>query len=324
MWPSEKYVELPDLTMAYWEAGTPRADRPSVILCHGFPEIAYSWRHILPAIAAAGFHVIAPDQRGYGRTGKPHHDTGTADDVPLYDMAHLCADMAHLLDALSLDQAIFAGHDWGGIMTWQLPFYHSDRVAGLIGVNTPFIPRLSIDPIAAFRAALGDDMYIVAFQNYGQAEAVLDADVGRGLRCFYRTGGEPQTAPPWSHFELLNILKLDEASWPGTALFDAQDFQVYEEAFTRSGFRGAINWYRNFTRNWQLSADFEQKITVPGLMISAANDPFLPPSMAQGMEKYVPDLETHIIPDCGHWTQNEKPKELCDLMVDWLARRFVV
>ncbi len=324
MWPTEKYIELPDLTMAYWEAGTARPDRPSVILCHGFPEIAYSWRHILPAIAAAGFHVIAPDQRGYGRTGRPHNDRGNEEDVALYDMPHLCGDMAQLLDGLGLNQAIFAGHDWGGIMTWQLPFYHADRVAGLIGVNTPFIPRLSMDPIIAFREALGEDMYIVAFQNYGQAEKVLDADVARGLRCFYRTKGEPQVTPPWSQFELLNILKLDESTWPGEPLFSPEDFAVYESAFEQSGFRGPINWYRNFTRNWQLSENFEQTITVPSLMISAENDPFLPPSMAQGMDKYVHDLEAHILPDCGHWTQNEQPEALSHLMVDWLTRRFVV
>lgn len=324
MWPEEKYIELPDLTMAYWEAGTPSPSRPSIILCHGFPEIAYSWRYILPEIAAAGFHVIAPDQRGFGKTGQPHNDPQTADGVALYDMPHLCGDMAHLLDALGLERAVFAGHDWGGIMMWQLPFYYPERIAGLIGVNTPFIPRLTLDPIDAFRAALGDDMYIVAFQKYGIAEAKLDADIARALRCFYRTGAGPQTEQPWSHFELLNILDLDEATWPGKPLLSAADFAVYEEAYTQSGFRGPINWYRNFSRNWELSASFEQKVSMPSLMISAENDGFLPPSMAEGMGKYVDDLEKHIIPNCGHWTQNERPAELNALMIDWLTRRFVM
>ena len=323
-WQAPRYIDLPDLRMAVFEAGEPRSDRPSLVLCHGWPEVAYSWRKVVPLLAAEGWHVIVPEQRGYGFTGKVLSDNGDESGVPLYDMAHLNADMAHLLDAFGLEKAVFAGHDWGGIMMWQLPFHHPDRIAGLISVNTPFIPRLSDDPIKLMRAALGDDFYVVTFQDYGRADAVFDADPAKLLRLLYRKAGGPAVDidPAFERVEMLNMLQVDEAKWPGVPLLNDEDFAYYVEAFKRAGFRGGINWYRNFTRNWQMSADFEQKVPHPSLMICAADDRVLPPSMAEGMDKYVPDLETHIIDDCGHWTQNEQPDALARLMTDWLTRRF--
>lgn len=328
-WQTPSYLELPDLRMAVFEAGEKRADRPSLVLCHGWPEMAYSWRKIVPLLVAQGWHVIAPDQRGYGFTGTALSDSGDARGVALYDMAHLTGDLAHLLDAMDIEKAIFTGHDWGGFVIWQLPFHHPDRVAGLIGVNTPFIPRLSDEPIKLFRAAFGDDFYISVFQDYGRAEAVFDADPAKLLRLLYRratAAGDTPATPPRPEFErieLLNMLQIDEAEWPGVALLEGDDFAYYVDGFKRSGFRGGINWYRNFTRNWELSVDFEQKIDHPSLMLCAADDRVLPPSSAEGMPAYIADLETHIIHDCGHWTQNEQPEKLANLMLDWLARRFV-
>ena len=323
-WYNPDYIDLPDLRMAVFEDGEKRADRPSLVLCHGWPEVAYSWRKVVPLLVAEGWHVIVPEQRGFGLTGEALSDSGAADGVPLYDMAHLNADMAHLLDAFELEKAVFAGHDWGGIMMWQLPFHHPDRIAGLIGVNTPFIPRLSDDPIKLMRAALDDDFYVVMFQDYGRAEAVFDADPAKLLRLLYRQAGGPavEIDPAFERVEMLNMLKLDEAKWPGIPLLNEEDFSYYVDAFKQAGFRGGINWYRNFTRNWEMAAAFEQNVPHPSLMICAAEDRVLPPSMADGMDKYVPDLETHIINNCGHWTQNEQPEALAQLMTDWLARRF--
>jgi pimeloyl-ACP methyl ester carboxylesterase len=328
-WNEPNNLDLPNLRMAVFEAGTRVADRPSLVLCHGFPELAYSWRHIVGPLVEAGFHVVVPEQRGFGFTGNALNDPGDASGVELYDMTHLCGDLVHLLDALDIEQAIFVGHDWGGLITWQLPFFHAERVAGLVGVNTPFIPRLSMDPIAALRAVKGDDFYICAFQDYGVAEAQLDADIGHSLRGFYRKGGfidakrgDASNLREWENFELLKILQRDESAWPGALLLSDEEFAIYEAGFARTGFRGAINWYRNFTRNWEKSVDFEQKISVPSLMICAENDAALPPAMADGMDKYVADLETYLIEDCGHWTQSEKPEVLSGLMVDWLERRF--
>ena len=328
-WTAPSYVDLPDLRMALFEAGEKRDDRPSLVLCHGWPEVAYSWRKVVPLLAAQGWHVLVPEQRGFGLTGKALNDPGDETGVPLYDMAHLTGDLAALLAARSVDRAVFAGHDWGGFVIWQMPLLQPDCVAGLIGVNTPFIPRLSDDPIKLFRQVYGDDFYIAAFQDYGRAEAVFDADPAKMLRMMYRKSGGIDAVTPtdlpsdaWTRVELLNMLQDDEALWPGVALFDADDFNYYVDAYKRAGFRGGINWYRNFTRNWQMSEGIEQHVPQPSLMICAADDRVLPPEMADGMPAYVPDLETHIIADCGHWTQNEQPQELARLMLDWLTRRF--
>ena len=137
-WPQPRFAQINGVRMAYYEAG-PRTGVP-IVFSHGFPELAYSWRHQVAALAEAGHWVIAPDQRGYGLTDKPEAVTD-------YDMAHLTGDLVGLLDHLGVEKAIFCGHDWGGIIVWAMPLLHPDRVAGIIGLNTPFVPRLPIDPI---------------------------------------------------------------------------------------------------------------------------------------------------------------------------------
>lgn len=319
--PEPYYVKTNGLDMAVYEEGP--KDGVPVILCHGFPEIAYSWRHQLPALAKAGFRAIAPDQRGYGNTGGPKGP----DAIPLYDMKHLTGDLVGLLDALGLEKAIFAGHDWGGFVVWQMPLMHPDRVAGVIGVNTPFIPRGPIDPIEGMRMVFGEDMYIVFFQKYGEAEKLLGADVARSMRFWYRKSSMTLAefdARPASEKNLafLKAFQADESTWGGDQLLTKEEFDTYVRAFEKSGYEGGINWYRNFSRNWRQSEGIAEKVNVPGLMISAADDYVLRPSMADGMEQYVPDLEKHVIANCGHWTQSEQPDALNALMVDWLKRRF--
>ncbi len=319
--PEPRYVRTNGLDMALYEQGP--ADGVPVILCHGFPELAYSWRHQLPALAAAGFRAIAPDQRGYGNTGGPKGK----DAVPLYDMEHLTGDLTGLLDALGLEKAVFCGHDWGGIVVWQMPLLHPERVAGVIGVNTPFMPRPPLDPIGGMRHVFGEDMYIVYFQKYGEAEKILDADIPRSMRFWYRKSGmtlSQYDALPASQKNLafLKGYQAPEETWGGKPLLTPEEFGYYIRAFEKTGYEGGINWYRNFTRNWERSAGLTERVDVPALMISAADDYVLRPSMADGMEKYVPDLEKHVIPDCGHWTQSEQPEALNRNMIDWLKRRF--
>jgi pimeloyl-ACP methyl ester carboxylesterase len=183
-----------------------------------------------------------------------------------------------------------------------------------------------MDPIEAFKAIPGEEMYIVSFQEYGVAEAMLEQDIARSLRCFYRKfdnrENQPPAGPEWDNFNIMKILNNNEATWPGRVLLDEAALTHYTGAFTQTGFRGSLNWYRNFSRNWRLSEGFEQKIDDPCLMICAADDKVLPPSMAEGMPKYIADLEKHIIADCGHWTQQEQPAVLARHMTDWLTRRF--
>ena len=316
--PEPRMVRTNGIDMAVYEDG-PKDGLP-VVLCHGFPELAYSWRYQLPALAAAGFRVIAPDQRGYGRTSR-------SADVQSYDMPHLTGDLAGLLDALELKKAIFCGHDWGGLVVWQLPIYHPDRVAGVIGLNTPFLSRPPIDPIMAMRAVFGEDMYIVFFQKPDVADGLLAQDVARSFRFFMRknsfTAAEYAKRPSEQrNLALVHALQMNESGWPGEPLMPPDQLQVFIDTFRRTGFTGGINWYRNITRNWELSGTMEQRVRVPGLMIMAEDDVVLSPAMADGMEQFVPDLERVLIKRCGHWTQQEHPEETNRAMIDWLKRRF--
>lgn len=315
-WNAPHYAETNGIRMAYYEQGS----GVPVVMCHGFPELAYAWRHQIPAVASAGFRAIAPDQRGYGFTDRPEA-------IDSYDIRHLTADLVGLLDHLKIDKAVFVGHDWGGMVVWAMPLLHPSRVAGVIGVNTPFLPRAPMDPITLMRAAYGDDMYIVYFQKPGVADATLAADPGKTLRFFYRksslTIAEFDKLPAdQRNLALVSALQSDEGLWPGAQLHNAEEHEFFLKSFTRTGFTGGINWYRNFTRNWQLMENVTQTVNCPSLMVMADNDIVLRPALADGMNAFVPDLEKHLIRNCGHWTQTEQPAELNRIMVDWLKRRF--
>ena len=317
--PPVQRAQVNGIEMAYYEAG-PRQGVP-VILCHGFPELAFSWRHQIKALGEAGRWVIAPDQRGYGLTSRPK---AVAD----YDMEHLTGDLVALLDHLGVEKAIFCGHDWGGFVVWQMPLFHPERVAGVIGLNTPFLPRSPIDPIAAMRMRFGPDMYIVWFQTPDEPEAVLGADVEKTMRFFMRkpqglaTTAEP-TPEGGSTFAFKQLLQQWDASDVGGQLLDAEELAAFVETFQRTGFTGGINWYRNFSRNWERSEGQPARLdNLPCLMITAELDPVLSPAMAEGMPGMIGDLEMHMVAGSGHWTQQEKPEEVNRLILDWLQRRF--
>jgi pimeloyl-ACP methyl ester carboxylesterase len=296
---------------------------PAVVLCHGFPELGWSWRHQLPALAAAGFRAIAPDQRGYGGSSKP-------EPIEAYDIHHLTGDLVRLLDALGIERAVFAGHDWGGFVVWAMPVLHPDRVAGVIGVNTPYLARSPLPPTQLLRTLAGGDdgrIYILWFQKPGVAEAVLDADVELVFDRLMRGGVPPEEMlrrAAESGGDMNPFRRLRELETIGPPILDPAERAVYVDAFKKSGFRGGVSWYRNFDRNWQTAPGVgAQKIEVPCLMVTAEWDPVLTPAMAAGMPALCPDLETVMIPRCGHWTQQEKPDELNRVLVDWLARRFL-
>jgi pimeloyl-ACP methyl ester carboxylesterase len=330
MMPPVQFADVNGVRLSYYEAG-PRRGVP-VIFCHGFPELAFSWRHQLEALAAAGRWVIAPDQRGYGLSSRPEA-------VEAYDIAHLSGDMIALLDHLGVEKAIFCGHDWGGIVVWQAPLRHPSRVVGVIGLNTPFMPRPPADPIEIMRKRFGEDMYIVAFQRPGEADAALARDVGRTMNFFLRrpmpdlpapTGGlsgnllgEGERADGGSAFALIKILEVyDPAFDPRPTFLTPEEMAVFVDTFQRTGFTGGINWYRNFSRNWANSAGIADRVAAPALMVMAEMDAVLPPSAADGMEAFVPDLEKVLIKGSGHWTQQEKPHEVNRALIDWLDRRF--
>jgi pimeloyl-ACP methyl ester carboxylesterase len=308
--PDPKIYRTNDINMEVFEMG----EGFPLILAHGFPELAYSWRFQIPVLAEAGYRVIAPNQRGYGATDKPEQ-------VEAYDIRHLCGDMAGLLDTLGLEKAIFIGHDWGGPVVWNMPLLHPDRVAGVVGMSVPFMPRGDHDPVALMEQFFGPDHYIVHFNRQpGVADAAFAANPRQFFNNVFRKSSrldqpsEPPTEEPSFKVSLMALLDMTDP--PGEPLMSDEEMDVFVSTFSKGGFTGPINWYRNITRNWETSADLIQKIDVPCAMIFGAYD-IVP--KGGDVSEYVPNLET-ITFECGHWIQQEKPEEVNTFLLDWLKR----
>jgi len=279
-----------------------------VVLCHGFPELWYSWRHQLPALAAAGYHAVAPDQRGYGRTDRP-------DAVEAYDIVHLTDDLIGLLDALGEERAVFVGHDWGAALVWQLALMHPERVAGVVAMSVAYLPRTPIAPTQLLEAAFPDRfMYILYFQEPGRADEELGRDVRRTMsRLLWTASGD---APPGSGWRLTR----DAAGWlegmsdpPSLPPWlTEEDLDHFVEEFSRTGFTGGLNWYRNLDRNWEATEPLEgAKVDVPALFVAGERDAVLRMTPPEIMDDWVPDLRGKVIvPGAGHWIQQERPEEV--------------
>lgn len=318
--PPAEVVRSNGIDMTVFTAGP--EDGFPIVLCHGWPELAFSWRYQIPALAAAGYRVIAPNQRGYDGSLGPKA-------IEDYDIFHLTGDIVGLLDHYGHERAVIVGHDWGGIMSWQMCLLHPSRVAGHIALNTPFIPRLRDDPIKLFRQTFGEEMYIVQMQDYGVVDRLLDTNVERLFKYFMRRSTvdrktfdeRPSEKRNMNLFHAIQVGD-DEAINSGDIFLSDEELKTFVNAFTRSGFTGGINWYRNFTRNWELTKDVKQHVDHPALMIMAARDVALPPAAAEGIEKYVPNVTKYLVEDSGHWTQQEQPEEVNEVMIEWLSRRF--
>lgn len=313
MFPDSRRFDLGQATLSVHEAG----EGTPVVLCHGFPELAYSWRHQIGALAQAGFRAIAPNQRGYADSSVPKK-------VEDYDVAHLTGDLVALLDALGIERAVFAGHDWGGFVAWAMTALHPDRCLGIIGVNTPYVPFPSTDQL---RAIYDDDdkLYILWFQQPGSAETVLDQNVRAIFEKMMRRGSAPD-AGSGSLADLGDanpFRRIAELEPRGETLLTPEDVDTYARAFETSGFFGPVSWYRNIDRNQTIIPGIgTQVLELPCLQVCAAWDLAIPPAMAAGMPAVCKDLEMQTIEACGHWTQQEKPEELNRLMIDWLRRKF--
>ncbi len=311
MFPEPRNIATNGLDMAVYEQG----DGPPIVFLHGFPELAYSWRHQLPALAKAGFRAIAPDQRGYGRTTVPPN-------VSDYRMAELIADVHGMLDALELESAVFVGHDWGALVLWHMAMLSPERIEKLIILNIPHYPRLPVDPIGYIRETFGDDFYIVNFQDSDEADRVFAADtrhfINRMMRKNQITREQFEKLPPEHQVvSLLRAVKSEHTS--GEALLNDAELDYYADAFSKSGLTGPINWYRNWTHNWEQLQGVNQQIDIPTLFIGAMNDVLIGMHHIEGMKPLVSDLTIHVLDDCGHWTQQEKPDEVNRLIVDWLS-----
>ncbi len=305
--PKMRFIQSNGIKMRIAEMGS----GPLVILIHGWPESWYSWRHQLPALAAAGYHVVAPDMRGYGKSDKPEK-------VEDYDIHHLSADVVGIVDALGEKTAILVGHDWGSVVAWQCMLLHPDRFTALVAMSVPYGGRPNESLIDSLKKAYGDNfIYILYFQEPGVAEKEFDADPRGILSRLYLSPDSPREEPS------VTDPKRAAGGWiprlgapkglPGW--FTQADLDYYVNEFKEAGFRGGINYYRNFHRNWEITPQLAG-VTVkqPVLFVAGEKDLVLRGATAEQltatMKPAVSDLRgVKLIPKVGHWVQQEAPDE---------------
>ena len=289
---------------------------PLVLLCHGFPESWYSWRHQLPALAAAGYHAVAPDMRGYGGTDQPEA-------IDQYTQLHHVGDMVGLLDALGADTAVIVGHDWGAPVAWNAALLRPDRFRAVAGLSVPYTPRGGTRPTVALARAYGETfMYMLYFQTPGVAEAELGRDVRSTVRrMLYGISGDGSGMPVLPKRSTFLESMPDPETLP--AWLGEGDIDFYAWEFARTGFRGGLNWYRNLDRTWELMAAWRgARITVPALFVAGDRDPVILRNRAamDGLAETVPGLrERVLLPGAGHWTQQERAAEVNDALITFLA-----
>jgi pimeloyl-ACP methyl ester carboxylesterase len=290
---------------------------PVVVLAHGFPELAYSWRHQIPALAEAGFHVLAPDQRGYGGSSRP-------DAIEAYNIHQLTADVVGLLDDVGAERAVWIGHDWGAIVVWNAPLLHPDRVAAVAALSVPPVPRAQIPPTQAFRKRFGENFfYMLYFQEPGVADAELDGDPARTMRRLMgslrasddQSAAIRMVAPGPEGF----IDRLPETDglpdW-----ISQEELDHYISEFSRTGFTGGLNWYRNLDRNWETTPELAgAKISVPCLFIAGTADPVLAFTRADRASELISGPYRQVMIDgAGHWLQQERPDAVNATLLDFL------
>ena len=294
---------------------------PAVVLCHGWPETWYSWRHQIPALAAAGFRVLAPDMRGYGASDRP-------EPIEAYTQLHIVGDMVGLLDALELSDAVIIGHDWGAPAAWHSALMRPDRFRAVAGLSVPYRPRGKISAIEAFKRGGMETIYMMYFQQPGIAEAEFERDVTRSLRqVYYSASGSLPPGKAWHAFVPPGKGLLDTAFDTEMPLpwLSAEDLAEYVAAFSASGFRGGFNWYRNLQRNWELMAPFAgAPIGQPSLFVAGARDGVIRmPGMSVGqedMKRVLPGLRRSVLIDgAGHWVQQEAPDAVNALLIEFLT-----
>jgi pimeloyl-ACP methyl ester carboxylesterase len=312
---TERLVDTNGVQLRVTEAGDRGA--PVVVLAHGFPELAYSWRHQIPVLAEAGYHVLAPDQRGYGGSSVP-------DSIEAYNIHELTADIVGLLDDVGAERAVWIGHDWGATVVWNAPLLHPERVAAVAALSVPPLPRARRPPTKAWRETFGENFfYILYFQEPGVADSELNADTARTIRRMMgslRASGDEaaamrMVAPGPDGF----IDRLPEPdALPDWISQDELDHYISE--FTRTGFTGGLNWYRNFDRNWETTPELAgAMITVPCLLIAGTADPVLAFTRADRASEVISGPYRQVMIDgAGHWLQQERPDEVNATLLDFL------
>jgi pimeloyl-ACP methyl ester carboxylesterase len=313
----ERRVPTNGIELHLVEAGP--EDGEPVVLCHGFPELSYSWRHQIPALADAGYRVLAPDQRGYGESDKPGP-------IEEYDIHHLTGDLLGLLDDIGADDAVFVGHDWGSMVVGQMALLHPDHVRGVVAMSVPLLPRGPMSPITLMRQVFGDSFfYILYFQEPGVADADLGADA-RETMTRMLAGLAVRDADPEQIAGLANpdgrgfVDRLPEVKELPDWL-SQKELDHYVEVFTRTGFTGGINWYRNFDRNWETTPQLDGlHVAMPSAFITGTLDPVNMMSPAAVMDGHVLDHRGNtFVEGAGHWVQQEAPDEVNAALLEFLG-----
>ncbi|MFA0811123.1 alpha/beta fold hydrolase [Microbulbifer epialgicus] len=301
--PKPTLISVNDVKLEVFEMGQQNAGNP-IVLCHGWPEHAFSWRYQVPALAKAGYHVMVPNQRGYGNSSCPK-------EVTAYDIEHLTGDLAALLDHYGYEDATFVGHDWGAMVVWGMALLHPDRVSKVINLSLPYQERGEVPWVEFMEQILGSDYYFVHFNRRpGVADDVLDENTFQFLRNLYRKN-EPLREPD-PGMAMINLAKAETPL--GEPIMSDSELAVFVTAFESTGFTGGINWYRNLDRNWYLLADVNPVIEQPTLMIYGDRDAV---PRNESLHKFVPNVEVVNL-DCGHWIQQEKPEETTFAILKWL------
>jgi pimeloyl-ACP methyl ester carboxylesterase len=309
-----RIVETNGIRMHVAEAGL----GPVVVLCHGFPESWYSWRHQLVALAEAGYHAVAPDMRGYGQTDRPEA-------IDQYSLFHLVGDVVGLVDALGEPTAVVAGHDWGALVAWHAALMRPDRFRGVIGLSVPFRPRGLVAPTTVMPRTPDAVFYQLYFQEPGVAEAELERDPRAALRQLLLATASGAAGARVMVPRVGSWIDVKGPAAPMLSWLTEADLDFFAAEFSRTGFRGGLNWYRNIDRNWELLAPFARaRVAVPALYVAGDRDVVM---RVPGMDKVLASLKENVpllhktimLPGCGHWTQQERPGEVNAAMLEFLG-----
>ena len=312
----ERMIETNGVTLRVLDEGS----GPAVLLLHGFPELAYSWRHQIAPLVAAGYRVIVPDQRGYGGSSRPEAITD-------YDITHLTDDLVGVLDALGEDNAVIVGHDWGSFVASHFAQLQPGYTKALVNMSVPHLPRGPVSVIEGLKAVFGEDnfFYILYFQEVGPADEELSRDPRRTmtrLLCGTSVSEGASLLDPNDMAKdgrgFVDRLPPEPTELP--AWITQAEVDHYVEEFTRTGFTGGINWYRNFHRNWELTPQLDGvKIAVPSLFIGGALDPVVVMSPPSAGHHVLSDHRGDVLVDgAGHWVQQEKPAEVNAPLIQFL------
>lgn len=304
--PKPTFISVNGVELEVFEAGQENTGKP-IVLCHGFPEHAFSWRYQVPALVAAGYHVIIPNQRGYGNSSRPS-------EIRDYDIEHLTGDLVGLLEHYGYQDATFIGHDWGANVVWRLALLHPERVNKVINLALPYQERGEKPWIEFMEEIFGEDFYFVHFNRQpGVSDAILDENTAQFLRNLFRKN--VPSVPPEPGMLMINLARAEKPL--GDPIMSEEELAVFVSAFETSGFTGSINWYRNLDRNWRLLADVNPIIQHPVLMIYGEQD-MIP--KFEKLPQFVPNVEVASL-DCGHCIQQEMPEETNQLILKWLEQQ---